>query len=117
MPADRPPVSVSVSEEHWTLDKRIPIALIITVFAQFGAAVWLVSRISSDVAELQRSDIRITEQIREQNIRIAAGDTARNQADMRLVRVEEQTRQIYEAVRRIDNNLEQQQRRGVGSTK
>lgn len=114
MTAEKTSVSVSVSEEHWTLDKRIPIALIMTVFAQFGAAVWMVSSISADVSELQRSDTRMNEQIREQRTRIENVDAARNQTDMRLIRVEEQTRQIYEAVRRIDSNLEQQ-RRGPGS--
>lgn len=114
MPDTKTPVSVS--EEHWTLDKRIPIALIITVFAQFGAAVWLVSRISSDVSELQRAGVRMADQLREQRIRIETVDAARNQTDMRLIRVEEQTRQIYEAVRRIDTNLEQQ-RRGSGPTR
>lgn len=85
--------------EHWSLDKRVPIALILALLAQFAAAIWAVADIKADVGELQRADIRMIESIREQRLRIDTVDRERNNAEMRLIRVEEQTKQIYDAIR------------------
>jgi hypothetical protein len=85
--------------EHWTLDKRVPLALIAVLLAQFAGAVWMIADLKSDVGELQRADIRFIETVRENRVRIDTVDRERNSADMRLIRVEEQSKQIYEAVR------------------
>ena len=85
--------------EHWSLDRRVPVALILALLAQFAAAIWAVADIKADVGELQRADIRMIESIREQRLRIDTVDRERNNAEMRLIRVEEQTKQIYDAIR------------------
>ncbi len=40
------------------IDKKIPIALLFTMFLQTGAAIWWASGISSKVDVLEKSDIR-----------------------------------------------------------
>lgn len=93
------------ANEHWSLDKRVPIALILALLAQFAAAIWAVADIKADVGELQRADIRIIESVREQRTRIDAVDRERNNAEMRLIRVEEQTKQIYDAIRDLSTTV------------
>lgn len=98
MPAD--------AREHWTLDKKVPLAIIIAMLAQFAGAIWMVSRLNSEVVELQKADARLETVLKENRDRVERVDAARNQGEMRLVRVEEQIRQIYETVKRIDDKLE-----------
>lgn len=98
MPAD--------AREHWTLDKKVPLAIIIAMLAQFAGAIWMASRLNSEVVELQKADARLETVLKENRDRVERVDAARNQGEMRLVRVEEQIRQIYETVKRIDDKLE-----------
>lgn len=42
-----------VPVRHWTLDKRIPIALLVTIAVQTGGVVWWASTISSRVTALE----------------------------------------------------------------
>lgn len=85
--------------EHWSLDKRVPIALLVALLAQFAGVIWMIADTKADIGELQRSDLRVLESLRENKSRIDAVDRERNSAEMRLIRVEEQSKQIYEAVR------------------
>lgn len=96
--------------DHWTLDKKVPIAIIVTMLAQFAAAVWMVSQLSSDVTELQRADARLETVLKENRDRVERVDMARTASEMRIVRVEEQIRQIYETVKRIDDKLDRDSR-------
>ena len=41
-------------KEHWSVDKRIPIALIITIGFQTGAGVWWASSMSERVTVLEK---------------------------------------------------------------
>jgi septal ring factor EnvC (AmiA/AmiB activator) len=92
--------------DHWTLDKKVPIAIIIAMLTQFAGAIWMVSRLNSDVLELQKADARFEAVMKENRDRVDRVDAARNAGEMRLVRVEEQIRQIYETVKRIDDRME-----------
>jgi hypothetical protein len=42
------------SEKHWHLDKRVPLALIITIMMQTGGALWWASSLSERVSSLER---------------------------------------------------------------
>lgn len=42
-----------LSEEHWHLDKRVPIALIFAIVVQTAGAFWWASDISGRVARLE----------------------------------------------------------------
>lgn len=92
--------------DHWTLDKKVPIAIIFAMLAQFAGAIWMASRLNSDVVELQKADARLEVTLKENRERVERVDIARTAGEMRLVRVEEQIRQIYETVKRIDDKLE-----------
>ena len=96
----------AADRDHWTLDKKVPLAIIFAMLAQFAGAVWMVSRLNSEVVELQKADARLETVLRENRDRVERVDVARNAGEMRLVRVEEQVRQIYETVKRIDEKLE-----------
>lgn len=37
-------------QEHWTVDKRVPLALVVTILIQSAAAIWWASSISGTVA-------------------------------------------------------------------
>lgn len=41
-------------KQHWTVDKRIPLALVITIVLQTGGLVWWAATISSRVAVLEQ---------------------------------------------------------------
>ncbi|PCI53888.1 MAG: hypothetical protein COB36_11660 [Alphaproteobacteria bacterium] len=42
---------------RWHINKNVPVGIIITFLFQFGGFIWLFSGLSSDVVELQKSDI------------------------------------------------------------
>lgn len=41
-------------EDQWHLDKRVPIALIVTLFMQTGAAMWWGASLTERVAQMER---------------------------------------------------------------
>ena len=43
-------------ENHWTIDRRVPIALIAGLAVQFGAAVWWASAMDARMTGLEASD-------------------------------------------------------------
>ena len=47
-------------QREWHLDKRVPIALIVTIAIQTGAAFWFVARLDHRVEALERAEARIT---------------------------------------------------------
>ena len=73
-----------MTEQHWTLDKKVPIALIVVLAVQFFGGVWFMSKLDSRVATL------------EDNSRSTAP-----QAD-RLTRVEVKIEGIQSGVERIE---------------
>lgn len=93
-------------DQHWTLDKKVPVAVIATVLVQFAAVIWMASRLNADVTELQRADARIEMTIRESRMKIDQVDNARSQVEMRLIRVEEQAKQIYDTIKSVDKKLD-----------
>lgn len=100
-PAKPPPPT-----EHWTLDKKVPIAIIVVLLTQFAGGVWMASQLNFDVVELQKADARLEAVMKENRAYVERVDVARTAGEMRLVRVEEQIHQIYETVKRIDDKLE-----------
>lgn len=40
--------------KHWHLDKKVPIALIFTILAQTGAALWWAAGVNARVEQLER---------------------------------------------------------------
>lgn len=96
----------AADRDHWTLDKKVPLAIIIAILAQFAGVVWMASRFNAENMETKRDIARIEATLKAVVDRIDRVDTARTAGEMRIVRVEEQVRQIYETVKRIDEKLE-----------
>ena len=44
------------ADGQWHLDKKVPIALIITIVLQIAGGVWMASKLDSRVANLERID-------------------------------------------------------------
>ena len=76
-----------MAKDDWHLDKKVPIAFLLTLIIHTGAAIWFASSLNSRVATLE---------ISRQNS-IAAYD--------RLIRLETNFDNMKDAINRIDANL------------
>lgn len=47
-------------EREWHLDKKVPIAMILTIALQTGAFVWFAARLDHRVEALERSETRLS---------------------------------------------------------
>jgi hypothetical protein len=81
------------ASRHWHLDKRIPVAIIITLAIQTGGAIWFASGISHRVDSLERQQISSASQ----------GD--------RIIRLETRMESIAEHLIEIRNLLRQREQR------
>ena len=52
-------------EPHWSIDRRVPIAVLVAMFMQFGGLVWWVSGVVNRVENLEKftAEIASTRQI------------------------------------------------------
>jgi hypothetical protein len=95
-----------MDDEPWHLDKRIPIALIVTILLQTAAAVWWAADVSGTIRNLDAADKRhevLMEQLRT--------DAVGREARLRLVeqggqRMEAQLDNIIAGVDRLNDRLE-----------
>lgn len=46
-----------VEKEHWQLDKRVPIALIIAIATQAVVFIWFISKLDSRIENLEKAQI------------------------------------------------------------
>lgn len=88
-----------VTDEPWHLDKRVPVALIVTIAMQTMLAIWWAAGLSSDVAALQASDARQDGQI--ETMRTTAQAMA-----VQLGRIEEISLNTQKAVEALARQLE-----------
>lgn len=51
--------------EHWVLDKKIPITLIVTILIQTATAIWWASKVEERVSVLERTSITSSSEARE----------------------------------------------------
>ena len=82
--------------EHWTLDKKVPIAIIFALILQAIGAGWWAAAMEGRVAEAQRSIIRLE-----------ARDGETREGRERLIRLEERMISAAEELRRMNGKLEQ----------
>lgn len=90
------------TEKHWSLDRRVPLALIWTILAQTGLAVWW--------ARGQQASIELQAQ------RIAALEAARasDRVSERLSTLESQMMDAKDVLRRIDERTQRLVERQAG---
>lgn len=75
-------------ESRWHLDKRVPIALIVTLIVQTGGAVWWASSIASRVTNLEERVVTASDQ------------------PGRIIRLETQIENMTALMRRIEDKLD-----------
>jgi hypothetical protein len=93
--------------DHWTLDKRVPIALVGTILIQTFSIGYFVASLTSRVTALEASDVRM---IAERDVRRKAVDDKMEllyRDRDRLVRVETQIEGIAKTLGRIETKLDQ----------
>lgn len=90
MPTDR---------EHWTLDRKVPVAIVATILIQLIGFAWYAAKLDARVEEqalrLNRAETQITSIERE------ARDVS-----TRLVRVEEKVSAILDILRRLERAVD-----------
>lgn len=86
-------------DSRWHLDRKVPIAIIVALLVQAAGFIWWAATQAQIIDELRR-------ELTSHRQRIDMLDSNRNAFAERVVRLEEQTRLIYEIVRRIDARLD-----------
>ena len=81
------------ASESWHLDRRIPVAIIVTLAIQTGAAIWFASGIAHRVDSLERQQ------------------TAASPQGERIIRLETRMESIAEYILEIRNLLRQREAR------
>lgn len=87
-------------EKHWMMDKRIPIAVIVTMLVQTSVIIWWAARLDSRVGTLEsfRTESSISRGV----------DSSVDQAQSeRLVRLETQFGAIDRALSTIETKIDQ----------
>jgi len=80
---------------QWHLDKRVPVALIVTLFVQFGAGVWFVSQLSARIEQQGRDISRL-----DASTAAIIGD--RDDIKGRVIRIEERLQNQTDILKRIE---------------
>lgn len=83
------------SESHWTLDKRVPIAIVLALVVQGAGAVWWAAAMEGRVAEAQKAIIRLESR-----------DTEMRESRDRLIRLEERMIAATDELKRMNGKLE-----------
>lgn len=92
-----------MSDSQWHLDKKVPIALIITIFLQIAAFVWMAAKLDSRVSVLEATDRRHERAI---ELLISERDGIRD----RLKGLEEVQKATNSLLIRIDEKLDRLER-------
>lgn len=80
---------------HWTLDRRIPVALIMVLLAQGATAIWWASNQASRVERLERDAIVAA-------ARLQAVETRQGAVEAFGERIDERTSTLIDAMRRVE---------------
>lgn len=84
-----------VVAEHWTLDKKIPIAIIFALLVQGGGLAWWAATLEGRLAVAERSIVKLD------------GTQMEQRADRdRMIRLEERIIAMVEEQRRMNGKLE-----------
>ena len=87
------------SREHWSVDKKIPLALICAIVAQTCAGVWWASALNTRI-----SSVEIHGTVVDTTLTKITTDSAT--ADVRTARLEERYSAIEDTLKRVDDKLD-----------
>lgn len=82
-------------DKKWHLEKKVQLPVILLLIGQIVAFIWTASKFDSRVSYLET-----------QLLRIDKLEDSRTTSGERVIRLEEQMRQTYETVRRIETKLD-----------
>ncbi|MGQ3670799.1 hypothetical protein ACT6QG_00140 [Xanthobacter sp. TB0136] len=80
---------------HWTVDKKVPLALIITLVVQTGGVIWWASTTENRMGQAETAIIRLESK-----------EVETRESRDRLIRLEERMIAISDDVRRALNKME-----------
>ncbi len=87
--------NIHPDENHWHLDKRVPVALILAIMVQTIGAVWWAASLSARVDALERDWARFAAVA----ARLRVQEDRQTRADVRL-------QSLYDRLERIDRKLD-----------
>ncbi|PCH94529.1 MAG: hypothetical protein COB84_07445 [Rhodobacteraceae bacterium] len=90
-------------KQSWHVDKKVPLALIVTIIIQTSVAVWFVANLDNRIAVLERDELRTEGKVK---VNTDAIQTMRVQS----ARQAEKLSNILRTVTRIDTRLERSNR-------
>jgi hypothetical protein len=91
-------MSTDPATEQWHLDRRIPLALIVTMMIQFGGGIWWLSQIQFRVEQQGQAIEALESSVR-------ASSTNSNTLDNRITRIEEKLSGQTEILKEIRSLL------------
>lgn len=93
------PAPQNSASEHWTLDRKVPVAIVATLFVQLLGFGWYAAKLDARVEE---QATRLTKA----ETQITTIDREAREVSTRLVRVEEKTSAILDIVRRLERAVD-----------
>ena len=88
-----------IAPDHWTLDKKVPVAIILVIIGQFVGGLWFMSKLDSRVEDQDRRLLRAEAQI-------GSIDKDAREAGGRLIRLEEKMSAMLAILQRVERALE-----------
>ena len=97
-------------KEHWTVDRKIPLALVLTIVLQTAGALWWASKLESRVQAVEVKTA--TDSVRLDAVEKAGIDTGKSIAHIeeRLIANAEASKRIEAAIDRLNDKLDGAQR-------
>ncbi|QEN88239.1 hypothetical protein FZC33_18860 [Labrys sp. KNU-23] len=85
--------------EHWSVDKKIPLALVITLLIQTGGVVWWSSQLNSRVTVIEERNLKL-------EVEIGKLKDGSSEVRERFARAETTMQAFVETTRRIEAKLD-----------
>ena len=99
-----------MSEAGWHLDKKVPVAIILTVVGQTALFGWYASKLDSRVEALEALQARNVVTDRRQYDRMNAFDATLAQTNIRLAKMEGILQQMSKQLEAVDRKLSRDRR-------
>ena len=88
-----------IPPDHWTLDKKVPVAIIVVLVGQFLGGLWFISKLDSRLEDQDKRLLKAEAQI-------GVIDKDAREAGGRLIRLEEKMSAMLAILQRVERALE-----------
>lgn len=96
----------------WHLDKRVPLAIIVSILAQTGGIIWWASAIDRRVTELELTKTEIAAEMSARNIVNARQDQAIVRLETQFLGIGDNMRALADAIKEVNAKLDRLVERG-----